>query len=363
VLSPTLSFYFARHFARIVFWLFVLILFVIALASLLEFLSRAFKGDAVFGLDLALLALFRVPSVSEDTLPFVVLYGSIAAFIIANRRLEVVIARAAGVSAWQFLLPATAVGLLFGILATTVYNPVSSALLARSNQLISDVFVKKSAAPSPTDRPVWMQQSGKGVDSIIGALRSFNDGLGLNGVTAYVFDTAGGFRERVDAATAQYASGAWQLQNATVTASGSAPKEVDTYSLPTDLSPTAVQQAFLPVESVSFWMLPSLAAAARRAGVPADGYDLQFQILLARPILLLAMVLIAANVSLRFSRSKSLAAMILTGVGVGFMLYVVMTISQDLGSGGVVPPLFAAWLPAIVAVLVGTTVLLHLEDG
>ena len=152
-------------------------------------------------------------------------------------------------------------------------------------------------------------------------------------------------------------------RTATVTASGSTPKQVDTYGLPTDLSPTAVQQAFLPVDSVSFWMLPSLAAAARKAGVSADGYDLQFQELLARPILLLAMVLIAANVSLRFSRSRSLGPMIVTGVGVGFMLYVVMTIARDLGSGGIVPPPLAAWLPAIVAILVGTTVLLHLEDG
>ena len=134
MLSQTLSFYFARHFARIVIALFILILFVIAMASCVEFFSRAFKGDAVFGLDLALLALFRVPSVSEDTLPFVVLYGSIAAFIIANRRLEVVVTRAAGVSAWQFLIPASAVGLLFGVLATTVYNPISSELLARSQR-------------------------------------------------------------------------------------------------------------------------------------------------------------------------------------------------------------------------------------
>ena len=55
--------------------------------------------------------------------------------------------------------------------------------------------------------------------------------------------------------------------------------------------------------------------------------------------------------------------MIITGVGVGFMLYVLMKIAWDLGSGGIVPPPLAAWLPAIVATLIGITVLLHLEDG
>jgi lipopolysaccharide export system permease protein len=75
------------------------------------------------------------------------------------------------------------------------------------------------------------------------------------------------------------------------------------------------------------------------------------------------MVLIAAIVSLRFSRSNELGNMILAGVGVGFMLYVISKIAWDLGSGGIVPPPLAAWLPAIVTILMGATVLLHLEDG
>jgi len=75
------------------------------------------------------------------------------------------------------------------------------------------------------------------------------------------------------------------------------------------------------------------------------------------------MVLLAAIVSLRFSRSRDVGNMILAGVGAGFMLYVVSKIATDLGNGGIVPPPLAAWLPAIVTLLVGSTVLLHLEDG
>jgi lipopolysaccharide export system permease protein len=344
--------------------LFVMVLFIAALGSLLEFFNRAARGNAAIGPAVALLALFRVPTAGEETLPFVVLYGSIAAFVIANRRLEVVVARAAGVSAWQFLLPAMAVGLLFGVLATTLYNPLAANLLARSNGLLSVVFAKaQSATADPGDQPVWMRQTGGGGSSIIGALRSFNDGLGLNGVSAYVFSDEGTFRERVDAATAHYTSREWQLEQATVTASGASPTLVPIYHLPTDLSPSAIRQSFQQVESVSFWTLPSLAEAARGAGVPPDRYELQFHVLLSRPILLLAMVFIAASVSLRFSRSRSLGPMIVTGVAVGFMLYVVMKIARDLGSGGVVPAPLAAWLPAAVAILMGVTVLLHLEDG
>jgi lipopolysaccharide export system permease protein len=362
----TLSLYFARHFFKMVSAIFLLAFLLIALVTYFEFFNRALKGDATPGLALAAMALFRVPSISEESIPFAVLYGSIAAFVIANRRLEVVVARAAGVSAWQFLLPACVVGLLFGVVGTTLYNPAAARLQSWSNELAASVFNsgQKRATPAAENTgPVWAQQSANGVDSIIGSISSFDEGLGLVGVTAYVFDKDGKFRERIDAPLGHFYPGEWRLQDATVTSTKADPHKVATYALPTNLSPSEVKGTFLQLDSVSFWTLPALAASARRAGVSPARYELQYNVLLSRPILLLAMVLIAANVSLRFSRSRDLGRMIITGVGVGFMLYVVMKIAWDLGSGGIVPPPLAAWLPSIVATLVGITVLLHLEDG
>jgi lipopolysaccharide export system permease protein len=345
--------------------IFLLAFLLIAAVTYFEFFNRAFNGEATAGLALALGALFKVPAISEESLPFAVLYGSIAAFIIANRRLEVVVARAAGVSAWQFLLPACVVGLLFGILATGVYNPLAASLQSISNRLTAEAFSQgqKIAESANGGGPVWARQSADGVESIIGSVQSFDEGLGLTGVTAYVFDPDGHFRERVDAPRAHYFPGEWRLEDATITAISANPKKVALYALSTNLTPNEVKQTFLKLDSVSFWQLRGLAASARRAGLPADRYELQYNVLLSRPSLRLAMVLIAANVSLRFSRSRDLGRMIITGVGVGFMLYVVMKIAWDLGSGGIVPPPLAAWLPAIVATLAGITVLLHLEDG
>jgi lipopolysaccharide export system permease protein len=364
MLGRTLTLYFAKHFAKMVGAIFALSFLLITVVTYFEFFNRAFKGEAVLGFTLAVFSLFRVPAISEESLPFAVLYGSIAAFVIANRRLEVVVARAAGVSAWQFLLPACVVGLLVGVFATTVYNPLAASLQATSNRLAQEVFVTNRPPPrTDGDGPVWIRQSANGVDSIIGSVQSIDDGLTLIGVTAYVFDRNGRFVERIDAPRAFYTPGAWRIEDATVTASISEPQRVEIYTLSTNLSPNEVKKTFLQLDSVSFWTLRELGAAARRAGVPADRYELQYNVLLSRPILLLAMVLIAANVSLRFSRSRDLGRMIISGVAVGFMLYVVTKIAWDLGSGGIVPPPLAAWLPAIVASLVGVTVLLHLEDG
>ena len=64
---------------------------------------------------MAQLALFRTPAIAEQVMPFAVLFGSMAALLQLSRKLELVVARAAGISAWQFLQPGLFVALLIGI--------------------------------------------------------------------------------------------------------------------------------------------------------------------------------------------------------------------------------------------------------
>ena len=360
MIGRTLAIYFAKRFATMVIGIFLFFFCLIAAITYLEFFMRSLADEEFDPISVLLLSVYRVPSICEDVLPFTILFGSIAAFVAANRRLEVVIARAAGLSAWQFLLPACIVGLLIGIAATTLYNPASTVLRGWSDEIAAELL----SSPDERDRgPVWVRQGGGGVESIMGAARSSNQGLNLSRVTAFVFDEKGRFTERVDAAKGRYSSGEWKLEDATVTTPSKQPKKRANYTLPTSLSANQIREKFDDLASTSFWELPQLIDSAQKAGIPSERYELRYYTLLSRPVVLLAMVMIAAIVSLRFSRSREIGSMILAGVAVGFMLYVVSKIAWDLGSGGIVPPPLAAWLPAIVTILMGATVLLHLEDG
>jgi len=92
-------------------------------------------------------------------------------------------------------------------------------------------------------------------------------------------------------------------------------------------------------------------------------YLVQFHTLLATPVFLIAMVLIAASVSLQFVRFGQAGKMILGGILSGFVLYTITSLITSLGSNGIVPPAVAAWSPACVAILFGMSILLHQEDG
>lgn len=363
MIGRTLSLYFAGSIVKMILAMFVMFFLLIAAVSYFELVGRVLRHDDYNVLLGAIVVFLKVPALSEYALPFSALFGSIAAFVIANRRLEVVVTRAAGISAWQFLLPATLVGLGIGIVATTLYNPLATTMRASANSLNAQVRSDSGSAFETNQGPVWLRQAGGDRESIVGASESFNRGLGLTGVTAMVFDRQGHFIERVDADVARYSPGQWVLADATITAPGRAPSRVEFYRLATSLSPDQVKQVFDNITGISFWSLPGQIEAAEKAGISSDRYRLRYNSLMAQPVLLVAMVLIAAIVSLRFSRSKELGNMILAGIGVGFVLYVVTKIARDLGGAGIVPAPLAAWLPAIVATLIGITVLLHLEDG
>lgn len=363
MIGRTLALYFAGRFATMVIAMFIFFFVMIATISYFELVWEILRHDKVDVWVRTAVTLLRVPAISEHAFPFATLFGSIAAFVTANRRLEVVVARAAGVSAWQFLLPATTVGLLIGIFAVTVYNPLAVMAHHYSSTLNATLHAKSQTTFETRSGPVWLRQASGDRESIIGAGESFNRGLALTAVTAMIFDQEGRFIERVDAGTAEYNQGEWLLENSTVTAPGKTPNKVASYRIATALGPDAVRQTFENIDGVSFWGLPTLIALAEKAGISTDRYRLRYNSLLAMPILLVAMVLVAAIVSLRFSRSKELGYMILAGIGVGFVLYVVTKIARDLGGAGIVPAPLAAWSPTIVAILIGTTVLLHLEDG
>jgi len=364
---PTITFYFARRFARTTLIIFLVVFVLIAFVDYLELARRSVQRANFDAFWYLLISLTRVPTVIERALPFTILFAAMASFVMANRQLELVVARASGLSAWQFIFPSGLVALLFGVFASTMFNPAATALKEESIQILNGlsdtVLGGELAGSNQQNKPIWLRQSGLEGNSILGAKNSYNRGLSLTDVTVFVFDLENSLDRRIDARSAEYRDGEWLLNNATVTRPGARPEPVAQVVLPTDLRPDQVSQQLANPETISFWSLPEFIEISRRSGVPSTGYEMRYQSLLAQPLLFLAMVLVAATVSLRFSRSRDLGQVILTGVIVGFVLYVVSELAIGLGRSGVVNPAIAAWAPPIVATLASVTVLLHREDG
>jgi len=128
LIGATLGRYFSRQFLKTIFLVFATVFTLIYTLDFVELMRRAGDTEGATPGVIAQLALFRTPSIAEQVMPFAILFGSMAALLQLSRKLELVIARAAGISAWQFLQPGLFVALSIGLLSIMVYNPVSAML-------------------------------------------------------------------------------------------------------------------------------------------------------------------------------------------------------------------------------------------
>jgi len=358
----TLQRYFAWRFLGTVLAVFVGIYALISLIDYVELTKRTAQAPNVSAWMVLKASFFRVPLHTERIMPFAVLVGTMSCYLNLSRRLELVIARSAGMSAWQFISPALTMALILGVLATTVYNPLSAVMQERSKRIEAEIYGEQPAGSAGGSSFWARQRSGEG-QSIINAQTSREQGVVLDGVTVFAFDAAGHFQHRIEAKGAVLEAGNWRLTEARLYGAGVPLREHSTYLLSTNLTPEQVRESFATPETVPFWQIPMYIEMAEHAGLVAAGYRLQYQKLLARPFLLAAMVLLAAAVSLRFFRFGGVQKMILSGVSAGFLLYVLSKVTEDLSKAQLMHPVAAAWLPVLVGGLTGFVALLYQEDG
>ena len=363
MMNNTLGRYFAGRFVISALGVFASIFVLLVLVDYIEMVRKTSGLVDVSAITVAETSLFRVPQLLEKMMPFCILIGAMTCYLALSRRLELVVARAAGVSAWQFISPALASAIALGVLATTAYNPMSANLREISKQMEAELFGSAPGGGVQDASGFWINQVNSDGQVIINAARSEQQGVRLTGLTLFRFDANFQFKERIEAREATLEEGRWLFKTARRYSLDGPPVDQDSFYLTTSLTPAQVRNSFSTPETVSFWQLPTYIRSSESSGFATAGYRLQYHKLIAQPFLLAAMVMLAASVSLRFFRFGGVQKMVLSGVGAGFLLYVLSKVTEDLSKAELMHPIASAWLPVCVGGLTGFLALLYQEDG
>jgi lipopolysaccharide export system permease protein len=363
ILTNTLGRYFAGRFLVSAVGVFASIFVLLVLVDYIEMVRKTSGLVSASAVTVAQTSLYRVPQLLEKLMPFCVLIGAMTCYLALSRRLELVVARAAGVSAWQFIAPALASAIILGIIATIAYNPMSANLRELSKRMEAELFGSAPGGGIQDAAGFWLNQINNEGQTIINAARSERQGVRLTGLTVFRFDTGLQFKERIEAREATLEEGRWAFTSVRRFSLDQPPIDQETYYLTTTLTPAQVRNSFSTPETVSFWQLPGYIRSSESSGFATAGYRLQYHKLIAQPFLLAAMVMLAASVSLRFFRMGGVQKMVLSGVGAGFLLYVLSKVTEDLSKAELMHPIAAAWLPVCVGGLTGFLALLYQEDG
>ena len=365
-----LDLYYARRFLT---WFVMISVMLMTLVLLIDFSEqlRRFDGVDLSVMQLLALAFLKSPAAFYEFLPLIMILTTIVLFIGLARSSELVVTRAIGRSGIRALVPPIVVALLIGGLAVSLLNPIVAATSNRYKTLSEQYRNADTAAVSLTGEGLWLRQGGDTGQSVIRAGNYSGDAdmLVLFDVAILAYDAEGSPKSRTLASEARLENGDWLLKNAKVwpLAPGLNPElgasESEELRVPTTLTNEQIRETLDTSEGISVYDLPKTIAALQQAGFSTKRFQVWFQVELARPLFLVAMVMVGAAFTMRHARLGGTGLAVLASILLGFGLYFVHNFAQILGENGQIPVALAAWAPPVASILLTMGLLLHAEDG
>ena len=358
--------YFARKFFWSVALVFSVFLVLLALIDLVDELQDF--PNLPFGQVLELV-LLNVPTSNYEILPLVVVLATVALFVRLARSSELVVVRAAGRSALRALSAPVAVAALLGIVSITILNPIVAASAKRHNDLINTHVGIGPSVLAIVNEGLWLRQGSEKGQTVIHAERASSDLAVLFGTTFLEFAPDGQPTRRIKAAAARLSQGEWTLYDVKSwdLTRGANPEaaavEAEQMRLTSALTQDRIVDSFGKPEYISIWDLPAFIGQLEEAGFSARRYAMWFQMELARPLFLMALVMISAAFTMRHARLSNTGISVLSAVLLGFGLHYIRNFAQILGENGQIPIVLAAWAPPVASFMLAAGILLHMEDG
>lgn len=358
----TLSRYIARRVLKAISLAFLIVVSIIILVDFVEG-SRSLDSE-ISSSELVILTLFKAPTLIEETIPFIVLFGVMGALYGLNRSSELVVMRASGLSVWRFLSPVIILTGLLGLAWALLFNPFASDFMSRHDSLQESLI----GVSETQTRNVWLREGDSLTQTVIRAEGIDFIGRKLVNATFYQMDVEADqrtvFARRYDTPEAVLTpQGYWQLSDVIENAPGEVTRRTANISLPTDITTRQFQEVGQKSSAPPFWSLPGAIKNSELAGFSALFLKMRFNKLMALPILLIAMSVIAAGVSLRLARQGGTFKLLVTGAAIGFLVYFIDSIVATFGEVGLIPIVLAAWSVPLLALLMGVIYLLTIEDG
>ncbi|MDD9798365.1 MAG: LptF/LptG family permease [Alphaproteobacteria bacterium] len=400
----TFSVYVGRQF---LIWLGVTLAACCFAALLVDFgetLRITSQNDEIGFSSVLGLTFLKFPNLVQEILPFAFLFSTIAYLAHLGRTNELIIARSAGISVWQFLTPILLAALSIGLLIVILWQPFAAFTTSENKALEKTLIYGERNQFTVSDNGLWLRENialnsinGAGSGTGYAILHALNilssDPLILQNAIRFTFNRDDKLIERIDAKTAHLAAEEWIFKDTWVTSFGvtnfgitnsesnnsesnnsesnnsesnnfdNIAAQKDEITRATSFEGKQIRENFVPPRAISLWQFPNFINIAKSAGFQVENYRVYFHSLLARPFLFCAMILIAAAFSLHYNRTGGGGKLVLLAAIVGLGIYFFITFMNTFGNTGLLHPAIAVWIPIIIASLIGTAMLLHQEEG
>ncbi len=315
-----------------------------------------------------LMASLQIPSFINEIVSSLVMISAIITFFLLSSKSEITIMRSSGYSLWQVLQPVATSAFLLGIFWIAVLGPVSVEMTKKFNQLEAKYVLKERREMVVPSNGIWLKQDNiqkPKEEIIIRAKKSIKDSLEFKSVTLWFFDKNGKFYEKIDSQEMSYQDGIWILKNVVVNNKNEINKKLKSYSIKTNLESEFIRQTiinnFQNEKLFSIYELPNLIETLQASGFASTKFKVYFNSLLSKPLLFVAMTLIACFFGINHTRNNKSVIMIFSGIALGLIFYITSGIITALGASGLIPVFASTWIITIICLAIGTLLIYQKE--
>jgi lipopolysaccharide export system permease protein len=357
--SRTIAWYTARMF------LIRVAAFIIGLTVILQSLDLLSESGKVLAAagntesDLWVYVSLRAPQIVQLFLPFSVLLATLVTLATLNQNSEVVIFKAAGLSAHHILAPLMLAALGVAV-ANFAWNERIATRASATLKAWQEVEYRKLPPAVAAKTQSWV----RGGDDLFHAEAVTGRGAATRLDDVTIYDRRGNrLVQVVMAASATPAPGGWQLNKVRLfdVASGGLERR-DQLLFTTDVVPRQFTTASINPNFVPLWDLWPQIAEQRAAGKSTDVLEAAAWHKISGPLSAVLMPLLGAVAAFGLARSGKLFVRAVIGMALGFAFFVADNFMLAMGNFGTVPPLMAAWSPFILFLLIGEAVLIRTEE-
>ena len=354
--------YLAREFLAKFAIFFMILIGIVYLFETIELIRRA-SGDDIPLTALLILALYKLPDVGQQILPFVTLFAALSTFRTLSERQELVCIRSAGLSAWQFLVPIITATAVLSLTFITILHPLSAAAMSRYESLQNYYFGDGVETITVVEDGLWIRQEDNTGNFILKADSLDAQNWTLKGVTVFFYDASNIHVQRIDAKTAKLIPGEWVFSDVSVHQTNKPPRMMPLLNLNTVMTAQTITESFSNPQTISFWRLPYFIQSVQKTGIETTEIEAYYQSLLSQPLMLVSMIFVAAAIALRTQRTSGLMPIVTGGILFGFLAFFLSGFLRALSLGHEIPIILGVWATPVLIMLTGITVLAQIEDG
>ena len=360
----TLFRYFALRFAGWVCLCLFGLVSIISLIQTIELVRRvSVLTRTIPDINYVGMAALNIPNVMHMILPFAVLTGAILCFSSWNSSNEFVAVRGFGQSIWAALGPALFAIFMVGMAFITIINPIGTVTSLAYEARMAKIFGTDKNDLAVSDSGIWIRDNLPDSRLIFRGDTLDADSSRILNLIIYEFNETSNLRRVIKAESSQLTKTGWMVENAISWQNNGEEKMLGTIILPTGLGSLDLQRSSLSPRALSIFQLPDFILSLEHAGIPATAHRMHLYQLLALPLMMIGITMLAARATLTNSLRGSRSRLFIRGVLLATVIFMFTYFMQVMGASFRVPTIVAAWTPAFAVFLIGAIILARGDEA